>query len=162
MIPQLVDKSNYSSSMRTTDYKLLLWANVSALMIAKYGKENLTRLAADSGVGPGTMTRIKEAQTSVGLDVIEKIATVFGIEPWQLMHPDRAAVVEKQKPDELSSLRGIYCALAPEFRLPAIGAATHAMIPFLQQYTSSGHVLDALDTTPSAKYRVSKVADKTP
>ena len=63
--------------MQNTDYKAILWANVSALMVAKYGKENLTRLANDSGAGPGTMTRIKEMKTSVGMDVLEKIAKVF-------------------------------------------------------------------------------------
>ena len=64
-----------------------LWLNVQALMVAKYGAENLTRLAFDAGVGLGTATRIKQASTSVGLDVIAKIATVFGVAPWQLLAP---------------------------------------------------------------------------
>jgi transcriptional regulator with XRE-family HTH domain len=64
-----------------------LWLNVQALMVAKYSAENLTRLAFDAGVGLGTATRIKQASTSVGLDVIAKIATVFGVAPWQLLAP---------------------------------------------------------------------------
>ena len=56
-------------------------------MVARYGKENLTRLAADCRFGPGTATRIKEQKTSVGLDVIEQIAAAFQVEPWQLLVP---------------------------------------------------------------------------
>lgn len=65
-----------------------LWRNVSALMRHKYGKENLTRMAADCSIGPGTASRIKEAHTSVGIDVIERLAECFGVEPWHLLMPD--------------------------------------------------------------------------
>lgn len=65
--------------------KAILWANVQALMHHHYKKENLTRLAADTGIGPGTASRIKAQNTSVGLDVLEKIAGKFNIQPWQLL-----------------------------------------------------------------------------
>jgi transcriptional regulator with XRE-family HTH domain len=71
-----------SQDLRTT-----LWLNVQALMVAKYGTENLTRLAFDAGIGPGTATRIKQAETSVGIDVLAKLATVFAVSPWQLLAP---------------------------------------------------------------------------
>lgn len=67
--------------------KTVLWENVRALMVQRYGAENLTRLARDAKLGPGTATRIKAAETSVGLDVIEKIARAFKVEPWQLLAP---------------------------------------------------------------------------
>lgn len=67
--------------------KSVLWANVQALMVHKYGTENLTRLAAEAKIGPGTVTRIKKADTSVGLDVLEKLSKTFGVEPWQLLVP---------------------------------------------------------------------------
>lgn len=69
------------------DAKKVLWNSVTSLMLKHYGKENLTRLAKDCGIGPGTSTRLKEQQTSVGLEVIEKIAKHFGYEPWQLLVP---------------------------------------------------------------------------
>lgn len=71
--------------------KIILWENVSALMKHRYGRENLTRLAADCKLGPGTATRIKEQKTSVGLDVLEKIGRHFDLDPWQLLVPGMEA-----------------------------------------------------------------------
>lgn len=56
-------------------------------MKSLYGKENLTRLIKEAHVGPGTVTRIKEQETSVGVDVLEKISTALKVAPWQLLHP---------------------------------------------------------------------------
>lgn len=74
--------------MDKTPVNAVLWQNVASLMKHKYGKENLTRLANDSGCGPGTVSRIKAQQTSVGLDVLEKVAGVFDLQPWHLLTPD--------------------------------------------------------------------------
>lgn len=79
--------SRYHVRVSLTPAKAVLWQNVKALMDARYGKENLTRLAADAKIGPGTATRIKEQKTSVGLDVLEQIGQAFGVEPWQLLVP---------------------------------------------------------------------------
>lgn len=76
-----------SVEMHTDDLKRLMWANVLALMHQRWGGENLTRLAREAGVGPGTATRLKEGKTSVGLDVVQRIARAFGLEPWQLLIP---------------------------------------------------------------------------
>ena len=73
--------------MTKRDSKLVLWNNVSALMKARYGKENLTRLAKDAGIGPGTASRIKEHETSVGIDVLDAIAKAFKVSAWQLLVP---------------------------------------------------------------------------
>lgn len=67
--------------------KKILWENVRALMRSRYGAENLNRLAREAKLGPGTATRIKEARTSVGLNVLEKIARTFGVQTWQLIAP---------------------------------------------------------------------------
>lgn len=69
------------------DSKKVLWAAVSALMRKHYGGENLTRLAKECKFGPGTSTRLKEQKTSVGVDVIDKIASKFGLQTWQLLVP---------------------------------------------------------------------------
>ena len=63
--------------MDKTDTRKVLWENVSRLMHKKYGKDNLTRLATDADIGPGTATRIKEQGTSVGIDNLDKLAAVF-------------------------------------------------------------------------------------
>jgi len=77
--------------MDAPDTKALLWENVKALMEAAYGGENLSRLAREAKFGPATSTRIKEAKTSVGIDVLEKLAVVFEVNPWQLIAPKLGA-----------------------------------------------------------------------
>lgn len=56
-------------------------------MLKHYGGENLTRLARDCKIGPGTATRMKECQTSVGIDILDKIAKFFHLNPWELLVP---------------------------------------------------------------------------
>lgn len=63
----------------------ILWQNVKKLMEHRYGEENLNALVRDTGIGPGTATRIKEQKTSVGLDTLEKLATPFKLQPYQLL-----------------------------------------------------------------------------
>ena len=50
--------------------------------------ENLRRLSRESGIGLGSVVRLKEQRTSVGLDVLEKLAKIFGLQPWHLLTPD--------------------------------------------------------------------------
>jgi transcriptional regulator with XRE-family HTH domain len=69
------------------DSRKVLWKSVSALMLKHYGEENLTRLARDCKIGPGTASRIKAAETSVGLEVIDKIAKKFHVDAWELLVP---------------------------------------------------------------------------
>lgn len=87
-IPQSVGRLCQDAGMKRKTPNQILWENVSALMEHSYGRENLTRLANDSGCGPGTMTRIKNQQTSVGLDVLSKLAKVFSLSEWQLLTPN--------------------------------------------------------------------------
>lgn len=68
--------------------KRILWANVLRLMTHHWGGENLTRLARDARVGPGTCTRIKEQKTSVGIDILQKVAAAFDLQAWHLLTPD--------------------------------------------------------------------------
>jgi transcriptional regulator with XRE-family HTH domain len=67
--------------------KATLWENVHALMVQHWGEENQSRLAKVCDVGLGTIARIKRMQTSVGLDVLERIAEHFHMSPWQLLVP---------------------------------------------------------------------------
>jgi hypothetical protein len=87
------------------DSKAVLWKSVSALMKKHYGKENLTQLAKDCKFGPGTSSRLKEQKTSVGLDVVDKIAEHFHVQSWQLLvqgfdpesHPTLQPLSERER-----------------------------------------------------------------
>lgn len=70
------------------EIKEVLWKNVSALMHAKWGDDNLQQLAREAGVGVASVKRIKDQSTSIGVDIIAAIAEYFGCEPWQLLFPD--------------------------------------------------------------------------
>jgi transcriptional regulator with XRE-family HTH domain len=52
-----------------------------------WNEENLNRLARTAGIGPATAARLKEQRTSVGLEVLDKIADAFNVATWQLLVP---------------------------------------------------------------------------
>jgi hypothetical protein len=79
--------TDFGEGLYNVDSKRVLWRSVSALMRKHYGEENLTRLARDCKIGPGTASRMKEAKTSVGLEIVEKIAKHFHVETWELLVP---------------------------------------------------------------------------
>lgn len=67
--------------------KRVLWENVLALMTREFGEENVTKFAAWAKIGVGSVLRIREQKTSIGLDIIEKIAKRAGVVSWQLLVP---------------------------------------------------------------------------
>lgn len=69
------------------DPRELLLASVSALMTKHYGAENINRLAREAKIGPATVQRIKDRKTSVGIDVVDKVAKAFHLAAWQLLVP---------------------------------------------------------------------------
>lgn len=73
--------------MSAIDSKVMLWRSVSALMRSRWGDENLNKLAKAARIGPATCARLKEQKTSVGLEVIDKLAAAFHVEAWQLLVP---------------------------------------------------------------------------
>ena len=66
-----------------------LWASIEKLMLTQWGKPNVSRLAREAGLGHGTAIRLQhdDGVTSIGLDKVERIARVFGVEPWHLLDP---------------------------------------------------------------------------
>ncbi len=70
------------------DSRRVLWANLRALMEHRWGGENLTRLSREADIGPGSCSRIKAQQTSVGLEIVDKIASLFSLQTWQLFVPN--------------------------------------------------------------------------
>lgn len=91
--PHSVDKLQYRIRMSERNTRKQLWDNVSALMQKHYGGENLTRLAKEAKFGPDSATRLKEQNTSVGIDILDKLAKLFKVEPWELLAPGIAAQV---------------------------------------------------------------------
>jgi hypothetical protein len=88
--PHSDEELNYHVPMANNpnNTKAVLWENVQSLMLRKYHKENLWAFCKFVGIGPATGTRIKEQRTSVGMDVIEKIADKFDLQPWHLLVPN--------------------------------------------------------------------------
>ena len=136
--------------MTKIDSKAVLWRNVLALMVKKYGKENLTRFATEAGIGPGTATRMKDQATSVGVDVLEKSADVFGVEPWQLLLPEGQP---KTTNKDLNGIESIYLALPPDLRAVALYDATQLMISRLPPHTSHSHDSGVQATKQSAQHQ---------
>lgn len=73
--------------MSTIDSRQVIWASVSALMQHHWKGENLSRLAREADIGPGSATRLKQQSTSVGIELVDKIAALFGVQTWQLFVP---------------------------------------------------------------------------
>jgi transcriptional regulator with XRE-family HTH domain len=74
--------------MKRDDPKNVLAVNVRALMVKRYGVVHIGKFRRDTGIGAATVSRILEATTSIGIDILEKIAFTFKLEPWQLLVPD--------------------------------------------------------------------------
>ena len=63
----------------------ILWDNVVALMVKEWGKENLNKLVGKTRIGPGSATRLKQRDTSIGIGLLEKLAKPFSVQPWMLL-----------------------------------------------------------------------------
>lgn len=70
----------------------IIWRNTHALMVHKYGCENLYRLnqeskakGKDKEISLGSLTRLKAMDTDTRISVIDKIAEHFELFTWQLL-----------------------------------------------------------------------------
>lgn len=71
-------------------------------------------LADKAEVGHGSIERMRNAGAAVQIDTLEKVARVFGLEPWHLMipgldpaNPPRLAHLARAQLDALEKLRKI-------------------------------------------------------
>jgi hypothetical protein len=83
----VLPRSARAQDMSSIDNNATLWSNVQALMLHHWGEVNLNQLARSCKIGPATAARIKEQKTSVGLNVLGRIADHFGLDAWQLLVP---------------------------------------------------------------------------
>lgn len=65
-------------------------------MLERWGAENQNKLAREAKVGVATIARMKAAETSIGVDVLEKVANALGVQSWQLLCPPE--MLESHKP----------------------------------------------------------------
>jgi len=77
----------------------VLWGAVEDLMRQRYGKVNVTRLGKEAKIG-GTASRIKAKETSLGLDVLEKVADALGVDAYSLLVPDKDLRQFLRNPDK--------------------------------------------------------------
>lgn len=84
------------------DIRKTLWDNVCTLMEAQHLRATVDAVQAKTRIGRGTAQRLKEQSASVGLDIVQQIASAFRLEPWELLHPDLA----KQAPTPRTPPKG--------------------------------------------------------
>lgn len=73
--------------MQITPSRIILARNLNRLMDATYSLNSNTRLAKRSGLGLGTMGRVRNAQVDATIDTLDKLAECFGLESWELLAP---------------------------------------------------------------------------
>lgn len=90
----------------------VLAANLKTLM-ARVGApssapavEEATKVKGGLKVGRSTVQRILKAETPVNLDYVESLAKVFGVQPWELLHPSMGKTItpEPDLPEALAAV----------------------------------------------------------
>lgn len=111
----------------------LLWAAIEKWSVAKWGKVNLTKISTGSGLAVGTVSRIKEAKGTIGLDKVQAIASSFGITAWQLLDPstDPCNPTSALSPEAMELARSLDAIADPQARRKAYALATQ-VIEFAQ------------------------------
>lgn len=65
----------------------VLGENLAALMAAHPELNSNPKLAAKTRLGTGTISRLRNGMVDANLDTLERMATAFGVAPWQLLVP---------------------------------------------------------------------------
>lgn len=94
--PHSVSDRRYAGVMndeRHTNPATILRDNVEALLrkhnhVNQAGDVVWHKMKTDYKIGVGTYQRVQQAKTSIGINVVAKIAHAFHLEPWQLMVPN--------------------------------------------------------------------------
>lgn len=70
--------------------RVILRDNLRALLSLQPGESGVQRLIA-KGIANGTAQRLLGGDTSVGLDVLDRLAALFGVPAWRLLAPSMGA-----------------------------------------------------------------------
>lgn len=73
--------------MQKLSAEKVLAANLNALMASDESLNTVEKLSKRSGIGTGTIDRLRRAEASARLYTIVAIAVAFKMEPWQLLVP---------------------------------------------------------------------------
>lgn len=121
----------YSAEV-AADPRKTLWENLEALMERRWAGVNKSRLARDAEIGTTTLKRVVNSDDSVGLDVIRRLAGVFGVPVWRLLKPG------DDFPEQQASERAREIARLFD-RLPAPRQArAYALIVQLLEFSTEG------------------------
>jgi len=78
----------------------ILAANLSDLMQKNPDLDTIAKLHKRSGVGTGTIDRVKKGEVSTKLDTVEKLAAALGVSVVQLLAEHQAAASSQPTPTE--------------------------------------------------------------
>lgn len=98
----LVDNSAMN---KQTDLKTIVAENLTRLMADHITLNTIEKVAIRSGVGRGTVDRVKKGEVSTSLDTIERLAQAFDIDPVDLVliqTEDGAADQKKNAPQNFA------------------------------------------------------------
>ncbi|QKE22870.1 hypothetical protein 8P_034 [Pseudomonas phage 8P] len=96
-------------------------------MVARWGAENQNKLAREAKVGVATIARMKTADTSIGVDVLEKVADALGVQAWQLLCPTEAMGRDAPSPMALDLARQLDAIEDPELQRRAYAVASQVI-----------------------------------
>lgn len=65
----------------------VLGANLQALMTANSELGSNPKLAKKTDLGTGTISRLRNGEVDANLSTLQKIASAFDLQPWQLLVP---------------------------------------------------------------------------
>lgn len=68
------------------DYRKVIADNVRALMLYHWNEVNISRLGREVK-SQGGAQRVLSGKVSIGVDLLEKTARVFDLQPWHLLVP---------------------------------------------------------------------------
>lgn len=104
----------YRIRMASTDPKTYLWQNICSLM--GIDSPSIDAVTKRTKVGRGTIQRIKEGTTSVGVDNLAQIADAFDVEVWKLLAPNLEVAPAQAPVTTFSSLSAYEAALITVIR----------------------------------------------
>ena len=70
-----------------TSSRQILAENINRLMQSTLALNSNTKLVKRSGLGLGTMGRVRNAEAAATIDTLDRLAECFGVQPWQLLEP---------------------------------------------------------------------------
>lgn len=86
---------------KTMKLEQILAKNITRLMETTTGLDTIDKVAQRSGVGRGTVDRVRKAEVSTKIETVELLAAAFGVSPLALLSetwPPAAAAVEEHPP----------------------------------------------------------------